>query len=268
MGRQASARIKIATGAVALCAIAGVAILGSVSAKRSGTTHVPRTHVPEDRQQPTSRHESSVPSVKTTNGGTSQVTSSSGAPSYFIPQVTGVGTGDPALPVGYYWEFLTPDSSYEEKLDSELYSKLPSKERSYYEENPLYMITITGGTAAGQVAGMIYDRYEDGKLDTVFPFSGFVPPGGTTGTLTVTSDPTVVISNNQVVYSQATVTKGQTLPVTVSKGTITLSGCTNYLHWLSLVQPGYTYPANICTFYPTGGNALPSESQYPVLGQG
>lgn len=206
------------------------------------------------QQSPVART-ATAPSVQVATGqraGQSKDAAAAGDPSYFTPTLSGVETGDPALPVGYYWEYVP--------------AVVPG-----VPERPSYMLTITQSGSDGQIAGMVYIFYEDGKLDTVFPFSGLVDATTGKGSITVSGAPTVVSYNGVIFYDQSTVQSGQQLPVVVSHGDITFPGCSNYLHWLmagSSASPALlaaiASDPNVCTFYPTGGEAYPSESQIPV----
>jgi len=118
------------------------------------------------------------------------------------------------------------------------------------------------------VGGLVYMRYADGRLDTVFPFTGTVAADGTTAAITVTGPPTVVTGNGTVTYVQANVQPGDQLSATLSNQTVTMVGCTNYLHFLSDAEGPWqnqiSGDPDICNFYYIGGEYYPSVSQTPI----
>ena len=177
-----------------------------------------------------------------------KASSSSGEPSYFNPPVSGAGTGNPSLPVGNYFEYLKTS-------------------QPGYEAQPMYFLNITHSSTSGNLSGIIYMLYQDGKVDSVFPFTGVLGPHGTTATFTVTGPPTVVSNNGAVAYAQATVKPGDKLNATVSNRTVTMEGCSTYLHFLtpaggigaSLIN--ITMHPALCNFYYIGAEHFPNESQ-------
>ena len=181
-----------------------------------------------------------------------EASSSSGEPSYFTPPVNGAGTGNPSLPIGNYFEYV------------------PVLPRGNYEA-PTYFLNVGQSSPGGAFSGTIYAIYQDGKVDSVFPFTGVLGPHGTTATFTVTGPPTVLTHNGAVVYAQATVKTGDKLNATVSNRTVTLPGCRLYLYWLTPAVGGpaalLSQMANdpaICNFSYLGSEPYPSNNQRPI----
>ena len=229
-----------AAGAVSILVVAG-AVAASVELSS-------RSAIPSGKK-PGNLHASKKPSVKVaTSKRTRNNSGSSGDPSYFSPPVVGAGTGNPALPIGNYQEYW------------------PTTPANY--ETTAYFLNITQSRPGGSFSGTMYLRYEDGKVDTVFPFSGEIGPGGSTATFTVTGPPTVVVYDGKVAYTQAVAKPGYRLGANLSARTVTMVGCENYLHFLT--ASGGAPPIqlssdpNLCNFYYIGGEPFPARSQIPI----
>ena len=177
-----------------------------------------------------------------------QATSSTSDPAYFNPPTTGAGTGNSAIPIGNYFEFW------------------PTEAGNY--EAPGYFLNVTHSDPNGAFSGMMYLHYADGKVDSVFPFTGTLAPGGQSATFTVTGPPTTVSYNDTVFYVQAVVEPGDRLSATLTERTVTMEGCDTYLHFLTAAggapPNGLSSDPDLCNFYYMGGETWPNRSQLPI----
>ena len=181
-------------------------------------------------------------------GRQAEPSSSSGEPSYFNPPVTGAGTGNPSLPIGNYFEYLRTS-------------------QPGYLAQPMYFLNITHSAVNGDFSGIMYMTYQDGKVDSAFPFNGTFDRSGTSITFTVSGPPTEVVYQGVVKYVQADVSTGQQLQATLSNRMVSMAGCNKYLHFLTAaggVGASLTnlirHPA-ICNFYYVGAEHFPDASQ-------